>query len=83
MVKEKNYEDAVLYIMHPNLYNEARKDLMNTVLSISSKQLDYDIKETIEGDNKTLPNLSVHYNQEKYYMFLLGELDEKMFQISL
>lgn len=77
MVKEKNYEDAVLYIMHPNLYNEARKDLMNTVLSISSKQLDYDIKETIEGDNKTLPNLSVHYNQEKYYMFLLGELDEK------
>ena len=73
---EKNQQDAVLYIMHPNFYNEARKELMGKVSSFSGKKLDADVRETCNENTKTLPNLSVHYNQAKYYMFLLGEIDE-------
>lgn len=72
----KNHQDAVLYIMHPNLYNEARKDLIKKVSSTSGKMHDKVIKENCKDKTSTLPNLSVRYNQDKYYMFLLGETSE-------
>lgn len=73
---EKNSEDAVLYIMHPNLYNRARNMLMNTVKWNSGRALEKDMMATIQNKTEALPNLSVAYNKNRYYMFLLDEIDE-------
>ncbi len=72
---EKNSEDAVLYIVHPNLYNKARNELMDTVTRNSGKPLERDMQLTKQRKTDNLPNLSVEYNRSKHYMFLLGETD--------
>lgn len=74
---EKNNDDAVLYIMHPNLYNKARDEMMETYEGNSGMSLDSDMQKTKQIKTDALPNLSVDYNKDKYYMFLLGETDEK------
>lgn len=66
-------EDAVLYMLHPNLYNKARNEVIKLFEGGTGCALDKLLKETVQTRTNSLPNLSVAYNQKRYSMFLLGE----------
>lgn len=72
----QNDKDAVLYILHPQLYNRARNEIMNQVKIDSGRILDQMMKESILSNTYNLPNLSVNYNKEKFGMFLLGDVND-------
>lgn len=65
-------KDAVLYILHPNLYNEARKQMMDRVSINSGRNLDHFMLKSKLRTTSNLPNLSVSYHNEDFGMFLLG-----------
>ncbi len=73
---EQNNDDAALYVLHPNLYNEARNRIMGLKKADTGIFLDKCMKETEQTSTNSLPNLSVKYNEDKYNMFLLGEIGE-------
>lgn len=77
--KEKNQDekDAVLYILHPNLYNEARNQMMDEVSITSGRNLDRLMLKSKLRSAGSLPNLSVSYRSEDFGMFLLGNLENE------
>lgn len=76
--EEQNADDAVLFMLHPNLYNEARNQIMKLAANNTGVSLDSCMKNTIQESTNSLPNLSVEYNKDKYSMFLLGEVEHKI-----
>lgn len=67
-------EDAVLYILSPALYNEARNRIVNEALdkiTTPDKIVDA-IQKTNAATAGYLPNLSLAYNEQIYDMFLIG-----------
>lgn len=75
-------EDAALFMLHPNLYNEARNQLMEGVNLYAKTLLNDNLHKTIQKNTNNLPNLSLEHNREKYYMFLLGSSEEKENEIA-
>ena len=74
----QNDRDAVLYVLHPNLYNEARNKMMERVSVKSGRALDYIMKDSQLRNTRSLPNLSIQYHSGNMEMFLLGNIgDEK------
>lgn len=74
---EQNDENAILYVLHPNLYNKARDEIMKIAFEEDSdSELDHMMKSTLQKNTGGLPNLSVDYNKKKYAMFLLGEKEK-------
>lgn len=75
---EQDNKDAVLYVMHPNLYNEARNRMMEMVCVKSGRNLDYIMKNSQLRSTRSLPNLSMQQHGATLGMFLLGNVcDEK------
>lgn len=70
-------KDAVLYILHPNLYNEARNKMMDKVFIKSGCKLDHLMFKSRLKNPSSLPNLSVQYHSENFAMFLLGNLSDE------
>ena len=75
--KKQDEKDAVLYLLHPNLYNEARNQMMSAVKVNSGRKLDRLMGKSQQENARRLPNLSVPYQSEKFGMFLLGELEDE------
>ncbi len=68
----KSNANAVLYIFSPALYNHARIKMIQRQSEKDPHRLEID-KETARLTLKEgIPNLSVSYNANKYYMYLLG-----------
>lgn len=74
--QERHMEDAALFMLHPNLYNEARDQLMKLVNPYANTPLNNNLHKTMQNNTNSLPNLSLEHNREKYYMFLLGSREE-------
>lgn len=74
---KQNDKDAVLYLLHPNLYNEARNQMMDKVSITSGRNLDRLMQESRLKTTSSIPNLSVQYNKDKFGMFLLGNLHDE------
>lgn len=72
---EKTNGDAALYIFNPALYNYARTKMINLEWARDCRKIEVeeDVKKTV-GQNG-IPNLTVEYNRDKYYMYLLGKED--------
>lgn len=79
----KNDENAVLYVLNPNLYNKARNELMDTYNKRSGKKIIDFLQKTKSNSTENLPNLSVDYNNDTYFMYLLGDGGEKFSQADL
>lgn len=69
-------EDPVIYIFSPHLYNRARTQMMN-----DAKEMLMDYEKVVQASKRTIgeergeiPNLSIEYNQERFDMFLLGNV---------
>lgn len=75
--KKQDNKDAVLYLLHPNLYNEARNQMMSAVKVNSGRKLDRLMEKSQQENARRLPNLSVPYQSEKFWMFLLGKLEDE------
>lgn len=76
--EQDDTENAVVYILHPNLYNEARNKMISIAEEIGTgRVIEEALKETKQKNTSMLPNLSVEYNEGKYYMFLDGEVDDE------
>lgn len=73
--KEQNKKNAALYILNPNLYNEARNQMM-ALVSDSGRELDRLMQDTKINNTCSLPNLSVAYNRDRFEMFLLGDVNK-------
>lgn len=74
---EQNDKAAVLYLLHPNLYNEARNQMMGKVSVTSGRNLDRMMEKSRLRSTSSLPNLSVQYHNEDFGMFLLGNLSNE------
>ena len=72
-VEIKN-ENAALYIFSPDLYNYAVNQMIMEETKKDGNRLEVE-KQIYEAlSNKVgIPNLSVDYNKEKYFMYLLGK----------
>lgn len=81
---ERNNDDAVIYILNPNLYNESRARIMEIAVGSpdgspqSGRALDDLMWKTSRDYTGSLPNLAVEYNKERYAMFLLGDLPDNI-----
>ncbi len=73
----QNARDAVLYIMHPNLYNEARNKMMDQVTVKSGRALDRMMENSKLKGTRSLPNLSMQHHSGNLGMFLLGEVRDE------
>lgn len=73
----QNDRDAVLYIMHPNLYNEARNKMMGKVTVKSGRALDRMMENSKLKSTRSLPNLSMQHHSGNLGMFLLGEVRDE------
>lgn len=75
---EQNDKNAILYILHPNLYNKARNEIMKISFEEGTdRKLDELMEKTIQENTDRLPNLSVDYNKDTYAMFLLGRNEDE------
>lgn len=77
-VKNVN-ENAAVYIFSPALYNHARAKILSdkNVKKASKTFIEYKLSKTRIQEN--IPNLTVSYNADNYFMYLLGdeECDEQ------
>ena len=69
----QNDENAVLYVLNPNLYNKSRNELMKTYNKNSGRNINKALEKTLLKSTANLPNLSVDYNEDIFFMFLLGD----------
>lgn len=70
---DKPNKDAALYIFSPALYNYARRKIILNEGKIDDHRQNIEDMVVEKTTQEGIPNLTVSYNAERYFMYLLGK----------
>lgn len=75
--KKQAHTDAALWVFSPQLYNDARKYMIQeyAVKEPCTEMVFNNSLKTIDGYDGMIPNISVEQNEKIYDMFLLGNVE--------